>query len=147
MFELASWAGAASETIAPYETASTVPSLNSSLAYEDTAHLQNARFVSTADLNSVKKLIMEYGAVSSAFYYDSRYLSNSSSYYYPKVASYNNHIVTLVGWDDNYAAYHFKEGSRPSAPGAWIAKNSHGTSFGGENSRTVYISYEARNTE
>ncbi|MFQ9152794.1 MAG: hypothetical protein ACLR6B_16195 [Blautia sp.] len=54
MFELASWAGAASETIAPYETASTVPSLNSSLAYEDTAHLQNARFVSTADLNSVK---------------------------------------------------------------------------------------------
>ena len=87
MFELASWAGAASETIAPYETASTVPSLNSSLAYEDTAHLQNARFVSTADLNSVKKLIMEYGAVSSAFYYDSRYLSSSSSYYYPKVAS------------------------------------------------------------
>lgn len=140
MFELASWAGAASETIAPYETASTVPSLNSSLAYEDTAHLQNARFVSTADLNSVKKLIMEYGAVSSAFYYDSRYLSTSSSYYYPKVASYNNHIVTLVGWDDNYATYHFNEGSRPSAPGAWIAKNSHGTSFG--DGGYFYISYE-----
>ena len=140
MFELASWTGAASETLAPYENSSTVPSLNSSLAYEDTAHLQNARFVSTADLNSVKKLIMEYGAVSSAFYYDSRYLSSSSSYYYPKVASYNNHIVTLVGWDDNYAAYHFNEGSRPSASGAWIAKNSHGTSFG--DGGYFYISYE-----
>ena len=122
MFELASWTGAAPEALAPYENSSSIPSLNSALAYEDTAHLQNARFVSTADLDSVKKLIMEYGAVSSAFYYDSRYLSDSSGYYYPRVASYNNHIVTLVGWDDNYAAYHFKEGSRPSSPGAWIAK-------------------------
>lgn len=140
MFELASWTGAAPEALAPYENSSSIPSLNSALAYEDTAHLQNARFVSTADLDSVKKLIMEYGAVSSAFYYDSRYLSDSSGYYYPRVASYNNHIVTLVGWDDNYAAYHFKEGSRPSSPGAWIAKNSHGTSFG--DGGYFYISYE-----
>lgn len=140
MFELASWTGAAPEALAPYENSSSIPSLNSALAYEDTAHLQNARFVSTADLDNVKKLIMEYGAVSSAFYYDSRYLSDSSGYYYPRVASYNNHIVTLVGWDDNYAAYHFKEGSRPSSPGAWIAKNSHGISFG--DGGYFYISYE-----
>ena len=45
-----------------------------------------------------------------------------------------------MGWDDNYAAYHFKEGSRPSSPGAWIAKNSHGTSFG--DGGYFYISYE-----
>lgn len=140
MFTLAKWVGASSESLAPYTKASTsVPTLSQSLAYQDTAHLQNARFVSTADIESVKKLIMTYGAVSSAFYYDGRYLSRSAAYYYPKVATYNNHIVTLVGWDDNYATYHFS-GTQPSAPGAWIAKNSQGTDFG--DGGYFYISYE-----
>lgn len=140
MFTLAKWVGAASESLVPYkDTSLGAPTLSQSLAYEDTAHLQNARFVSTADIESVKKLIMTYGAVSSALYYNGSYLSDSSAYYYPQVASYNNHIVTLVGWDDNYPTYHFS-GSQPSHPGAWIAKNSYGTSYG--DGGYFYISYE-----
>lgn len=140
MFTLAKWVGAVSESMAPYtSTHYGVPALNQNLAYQDTAHLQNARFVSTADIDSVKRLIMAYGAVSSAMYYDGRYLSKGNGYYYPRVAAYNNHIVTLVGWDDNYPTYHFS-GTQPASPGAWIAKNSQGSGFG--DGGYFYISYE-----
>lgn len=140
MFALSKWLGAASEDLVPYSTDSAyIPTVNDSLAYEDVAHLQNARFVSTGDIDSVKKLIMEYGAVSSAMYFDSRYLSDSNAYYYPKVSASNNHIVTLVGWDDDYATYHFS-GTAPASSGAWIAKNSYGSDFG--DNGYFYISYE-----
>ena len=100
MFALAKWTGAASESLAPYSSSYTA-SLNQNLAYQNTAHLQNARFVDSADVESVKDLILEYGSVSTALYYDPRYLSVSNSYYYPRIATANNHSVTIVGWDDN----------------------------------------------
>lgn len=139
MFALAKWTGAASESLAPYSSSYTA-SLNQNLAYQNTAHLQNARFVDSADVESVKDLILEYGSVSTALYYDPRYLSVSNSYYYPRIATANNHIVTIVGWDDNYETYHFREGYRPSSPGAWIVKNSYGTDFG--DNGYFYLSYE-----
>ena len=39
-----------------------------------------------------------------------------------------NHAVTIVGWDDHYARTNFA--TPPPGDGAWIVKNSWGTSWG-----------------
>lgn len=141
MFALAKWTGPALEKKVPYQNTATF-SLKKKLAYQDAAHLQNARFVNSKDRKSVKNLIMQYGAVSSAMYYQGDYLNEKTGAYNSPESedSYyiNNHIVTLVGWDDNYPKENFK--IQPSQDGAWIAKNSYGTDEGDEG--YLYISYE-----
>ena len=37
-----------------------------------------------------------------------------------------NHAILIVGWDDDYSASNFTEGSQPSSDGAWIVRDSHG---------------------
>ena len=37
-----------------------------------------------------------------------------------------NHVVTIVGWDDNYPRDNFSPGHQPPADGAWLVKNSWG---------------------
>ncbi len=141
MFALAKWTGPALEKKVPYQNTATL-SLKKKLAYQDAAHLQNARFVNSKDRKSVKNLIMQYGAVSSAMYYQGDYLNEETGAYNSPEAEYsyyiNNHIVTLVGWDDDYPKENFN--IQPSEDGAWIAKNSYGTDEGDEG--YLYISYE-----
>lgn len=38
-----------------------------------------------------------------------------------------NHTVTIVGWDDNYPAENFLSGHQPPENGAWLIKNSWGS--------------------
>ena len=47
----------------------------------------------------------------------------------------NYHISLIVGWNDNYSKDNFAEGYKPDKNGAWIIRNTHGSS--GE----YYISY------
>ncbi len=51
-----------------------------------------------------------------------------------------NHQVLIIGWDDSYQINNFNENHQPQNPGAWIIKNSWGTSYGKDG--IVYISYE-----
>ena len=140
MFALSKWTGAAAEATVPYST-TFVSSLNSSLAYNDKAHLQNVRFVNTKDRTSVKNLIIQYGAVSTAMYYDANYFNSATNAYITTVSNYgNNHIVTLVGWNDDYPKENFNSTTQPASNGAWIVKNSYGTDYG--DSGYIYISYE-----
>ena len=39
-----------------------------------------------------------------------------------------SHAITIVGWDDSYSSENFLEGHRPSGNGAWLVKNSYGSS-------------------
>lgn len=61
---------------------------------------------------------------------------SGSSIYNNKTVSYNphavaNHGVTIVGWDDNYPAEAFSNyNGTPERNGAWLCKNSYGTSWG-----------------
>lgn len=99
---------------------------------------------SSSQINKVKELVYEYGAVmanvnmivgSTSIYYNSL---TGASYYNGSPAV--NHAVTIVGWDDNYSRNNFKETNRPTSNGAWIVQNSYSSGFGdgGYN----YVSYE-----
>jgi uncharacterized protein YjdB len=138
-FALSNWTGAALETKAPYESASESGTLNSGLAYDDAYHMQNAYWINMTDgKDYIKTMIKNYGAVATSYYHSATYY-NSTSYAYYKNDGYNsNHAIIIVGWDDNFDKANFK--STPSSNGAWLVRNSWGTSFG--DSGYFWISYE-----
>jgi hypothetical protein len=121
---LASWMGAASETLVPYGRASKYMRLDDSYAYNDEAHLSAIyrTTINTNDLDPVKKLIYDNGAVGISFCsnganYDSRY----NSFYTPSSCE-SNHAVAVVGWDDEFPADHFRY--KAEGDGAWLVRNS-----------------------
>ncbi len=90
------------------------------------------------DQQSLKKALMEYGALECGMYFDaSCYDSDTNSYFYGGDGAGANHEIIIVGWDDNYSASEFTD--RPEGDGAWICKNSWGDQWG-ENG-FFYISY------
>lgn len=100
-------------------------------------HVQGAMFLPLRlgylDNDQIKMAIMKYGAV-----YVSMYGTSMTKNVYNSVAEIPNHAVAIVGWDDNYAASKFL-GTKPPANGAWIIKNSWGTSYGDKG--FGYLSY------
>ncbi|MDK2825296.1 MAG: hypothetical protein PWQ44_472 [Methanolobus sp.] len=85
--------------------------------------------------------LTNYGAIAIFMeFYDSSMNLENNSYYFssdPDEVDSGNHLVTLVGWDDNYSKYNFT----PTAPddGAYIIKNSWGDNWGEDG--YFYISY------
>ena len=83
------------------------------------------------DANTIKDFILNYGGVYTSMYWaDACYNASNHTYYYSGTQS-TNHAVVIAGWDDNKTT---KGGT-----GAWIIKNSWGTSWG-ENGY-FYVSY------
>ncbi len=104
-------------------------------------HIQNVQFLpergGALDNNTIKQAIMNYGEVYTTFYYNSTYYNSTYYTYYYSGNANSNHAVTIVGWDDNFNKNRFS--SPPPGNGAFILKNSWGTSWG-ENGY-FYISY------
>ena len=148
-YTLMHWTGAADENAAnalKYSNASSVASsgLNSQYAYQyDVSHVQNSEWIPGTDIEAIKRAIMNYGA-GNISYYES---GNAKTYIctIDKTSQessshiWANHAITVIGWDDSIAATRFSP-NRPSSPGAWICKNSWGTSY--FNQGYCYISYE-----
>lgn len=147
-FALASWTGVADEAKTPYSTASITGTLDSSLAYDDAYHMQNAYWINlSTDVAEVKKMIMKYKAVASAHYTDQSTTTGSTACYNPTTFAYyyngnykTNHAIVIVGWDDNYSRSNFNASKQPTSDGAWLVRNSWGSTLGDQG--YFWISYE-----
>jgi len=100
-------------------------------------HIQNVMYIQRdnfSDLNTIKKAILRYGAVGSDICFTGDYF-NGVTYYNPN-NDLTDHVVSIVGWDDNYPKENFK--ITPPTDGAWIIKNSWGEADG---YGCYYVSY------
>ena len=88
----------------------------------------------TAD--AVKQWIIDNGSITASYYHStsSSYIKNGSNYvaYCYNESDYvgTNHMIAIVGWDDNFAASKFNSNKKPAGNGAWLCKNSWGSGWG-----------------
>lgn len=139
---LSNWKGAVKESDYPGSSdRETLDAAGEALTPEDawtgdTYHLQDCYMAPASDRKAVKQLIMANGSVYGSYYHvDSYYNYETAAYYCPE--SYQNHAITVIGWDDTYSKNNFKV--KPEQDGAWLCKNSWGPYFG--MSGYFYISY------
>lgn len=99
-----------------------------------------------AAVKTIKKLVVDYGAVGAGMYYETKpelkkkYENyGKTNYYYYGAESSLNHSVSIIGWDDNYAKENFV--SAPQGDGAFIVKNSWGNMHSNDTTDLVYVSY------
>jgi len=136
---LTRWSGAQLEANAPYNIATSYSVPAESQRYASYAHVQNVEIYDPYDAASIKNAIMEHGALGVFYVHDAAYY-NSGTYAYNCTKTGTNHVVAIVGWDDNFSKENFNESCRPENNGAWIAKNSWGAGWG--DNGFFYISYE-----
>ncbi len=145
---LASWSGVELESNAKYTTGLT-KGYPESQRYSSYAHLQNwielapTNADTINNMNAIKQYIIEEGAVMCSFRTSGFGTTGASRYsQYENQALDINHAVTIIGWDDNYSVSNFSSSKRPPKNGAWLAKNSWGTSSQNVDSRGYFwISY------
>ena len=137
------WGGAVAETNDTYISLSSKWRTDSA-PMNPAVHVQNEIWVppreSSADNDTLKEAIMEYGAVAVAMYHRSLYESEKGGAYFYDGTNRSNHAVAVVGWDDEYPVENFRSSKRPQNPGAWLVKNSWGTGNG--DGGYLHVSYE-----
>lgn len=148
---LMNWNGGAAEEAYPYSASELPDALERTAAQDVEIYLENAysyNFAAAENkdeaIKAVKKMIMDYGAVSWSYYNASDYLNSATGAYYNNVggsgSAKTNHAIMAVGWDDSYSKENFKEDIQPENDGAWIIRNSWGEKNGEDG--YYYISYE-----
>lgn len=139
---LARWFGAADQS-----RANSASSLSSGIRTAADIHLKNADYLPDPATAAGRKCIKQYltakGAVDISYYEDNRYLKKSKAAYYCSANALANHEVAIVGWDDTFSKKNFL--SQPAGNGAWIVKNSWGSSWG--KNGYFYLSYYDKSLE
>ena len=116
--------------------------------FKRTMRLRDAYFLSgtkTLSDSDKKNLILKYGAIAVSMYSDMWKFKTKGKYYTYFNNSHGdeiNHLVVLAGWDDNFSRENFSS-PKPSKNGAWLVKNSWGTTRG-SNGGYFWMSYEQK---
>ena len=84
---------------------------------------------SNEQMKIIKQLVMDKGAVLISYNEDSNYHDNKNHSYYKSGKQSLNHMVAIIGWDDNYPRSNFGR-NKPNRNGAWLIRNSWGTTWG-----------------
>jgi len=137
---LARWGGPYNESDYPYPYTVSGDAGNSATVQK---HVQTVIWLpgrtSSTDNDTIKWFIMNYGAVTFAFYYDATYVHSTYKTYYCPLGIDTNHEVCIVGWDDNFDKNKFK--NVPPGNGAFLCKNSWGTTHWSTNNGYFWLSY------
>ena len=114
-------------------------------SFKRSMRLRDAYFLSgTNALNDTerKNLIINHGAIVVSMYSDIHEYHTKGkfyTYYNNRHGTDINHLVTIAGWDDDFSRENFSP--KPSRNGAWLIKNSWGTSRG-SNDGYFWLSYD-----
>lgn len=148
---MSAWKGPVLNSKVPFNT-DNIKNPDEKLRWDADYHLQDAYYMpngvyyeSDTDLcidNAItKQLLMELGTITINYYASNpdAYNEETSAYYNTEYNS-ADHAVLLVGWDDNYPKENFCEGNYPQSDGAWLVRNSWGTSWGDDG--YFWLSYE-----
>lgn len=140
--------GTVDESLLPYVPYGTLGSKNlTSLRNMQKGYtVQNILFLTgegnptEAERAEIKKYIMSQGGVGMSMYYDDAYFNDETNGFYcnDDLDGATNHLVEVVGWDDNYSKDNFLVD--PGSNGAWLVRNSWGDWWGSDG--YCWISYE-----
>ncbi len=109
-------------------------------AYINNSYMDYTSGQVTRSNENLKAMLMSGHSVSFTYNANESFCNAETEAYYCPYYSLGNHIVLLVGWDDNYPKENFNQDNQPENDGAWLIKNSWGD-YGPENGY-AWISYE-----
>jgi C1A family cysteine protease len=121
MYDLFVDPGAVSESCFPFTGCDTPCNHNCPYPYVAQGWAFVNPGVAVPSVNEIKQAIYTYGAVGAAVYVDQYFQLYTAGVFdrCKKKVRYPNHMIQLVGWDDN-----------KGQTGAWLLKNSWGTAWG-----------------
>lgn len=111
--------------------------VDASFFYTGQYYLKEAINISQPTREQIKEAVMKYGSVAIDVWSDEANFNPETNAWYNPEAPNVNHLVCIVGWDDNYSKKNFL--TAPKGNGAWIVKNSWGEEWGDKG--FCYISY------
>lgn len=125
----ARWSGPVNETDDPYNDTSVISPTNLAVV----KHVQDVVYLPVMDNIQLKLAILEYGSVVIGYkFFDSEYVEINGTVFVSEVSPlntlprYSSHVVSIIGWDDNYPGSKFGENI---PDGAFIIKNSFGEDY------------------